>query len=115
MNIIDNNVYIPVCVQGEPGAGGAPGSNGSPGMQGMPGERGASGLPGARGERVSIPPVLFVSYKTVQSIYQLKEIICIMTKANRKQLNSLVIVVFQSLTEGNIRLIVLNSVILSDI
>lgn len=43
-----------VCVQGEPGAGGAPGGQGSPGMQGMPGERGASGLPGVKGERVSV-------------------------------------------------------------
>lgn len=47
-------MYLCLCVQGEPGAGGAPGGIGAPGMQGMPGERGASGLPGAKGERVSI-------------------------------------------------------------
>lgn len=54
------NVSVFVCVQGEPGAGGAPGGQGAPGMQGMPGERGASGLPGAKGERVSVSSVKFI-------------------------------------------------------
>lgn len=71
-------LFVCVCVQGEPGAGGAPGGQGSPGMQGMPGERGAAGLPGVKGERVSITPIqlyLFqncVKYRVKYFFYKVK-------------------------------------------